>query len=100
VTLLRLLRVVGRYDLADIRAGFSLRSAITHRVNVRHFAAQKRAALAAHQSFVRHSRGRARRVPRAMVALPVPLFGLLFGREWFVEPVSGRRGPADSNTMR
>jgi LmbE family N-acetylglucosaminyl deacetylase len=85
LTLLRLVRVTGRYDAAEIRAGFTPRSAITHRVNVRRFAAQKQAALAAHQSFVR-GRGRARRLPRAMAALPVPLFGLLFGREWFTEP--------------
>jgi hypothetical protein len=82
--------VVGRYDAAGIRAGFSPRSAITHRVNMRRFAAQKWAALAAHQSFVRGG-GRARHLPRAMVVLPVPLFGLVFGREWFVEP--GARQP-------
>lgn len=95
LTLLRLLRVTGGYDAADIRAGFTPRSAITRRVDVRRFAAQKQAALAAHQSFVR-GRGRARRLPRAMVALPVPLFGLLFGREWFTEPRA--REPADSST--
>jgi hypothetical protein len=59
--------------------------AITHRVDVRRFAAQKRAALAAHRSYVR-STGRSARLARVMLALPVPLFGLLFGREWFVEP--------------
>ena len=91
LTLLRVLRVVGRYDAADIRTGFSPRSAITHRVRVRRFATQKRAALAAHQSFLGDGRGRARRLPRAMVALPAPLFGLVFGREWFVEP--GARQP-------
>ena len=119
LTLLRLLRVVGRYDAAELRAGFSPRSAITHRVNVRRFAAQKRAALAAHRSFVRDGRGRARHLPRAMVALPAPLFGLVFGREWFVEPgtrqtrnsrnenrpgltesLSGRWWPAGSSTRR
>jgi LmbE family N-acetylglucosaminyl deacetylase len=85
-TVMRLLRVIGRYDAPAIRAGFTPRSAITHRVNVRRYAARKRAALAAHQSFVRDPSGRARRLPRAMVALPVPVFGLLFGREWFAEP--------------
>jgi LmbE family N-acetylglucosaminyl deacetylase len=80
-----------RYDAADIRTGFSPRSAITHRVRVRRFATQKRAALAAHQSFLGDGRGRARHLPRAMVALPAPLFGLVFGREWFVEP--GARPP-------
>jgi LmbE family N-acetylglucosaminyl deacetylase len=93
-TVLRLLRVAGRYDAAAIRAGFTPRSAITHRVNVRRFAARKRAALAAHQSFGRAGRGRPRRLPRAMMALPAPLFGLVFGREWFVERMPGTPGAA------
>ena len=88
-TAARLLRMVGRYDATAIRGGFTPRSAITHRVNVRRYAARKRAALAAHQSFVHGSRGRPRHLPRALVALPVPVFGLLLGREWFAEP-----GPA------
>ncbi len=87
LVLARLVRVMGRHDDAPaIRAMFTSRSEITHRVNVRHYAARKRAALAAHESFVRPAPGRPRRLPRAMVALPVPVFGLLFGREWFAEP--------------
>jgi LmbE family N-acetylglucosaminyl deacetylase len=82
---MRLLGLVARDDPNNIPAGFTPRSAITHRVNVRRFASQKRAALAEHRSFVRGS-GRASRLARAMVALPVPVFGLLFGREWFAEP--------------
>ena len=81
---LRLLRLMVRYDARALRAGFTPRSAITHRVNVRRFAAQKRAALAAHRSFAQSS-GRSARLARVMVALPVPVFGLLLGREWFVE---------------
>src|SRR5258706_15457216 len=34
---------------------------------------------------VRQRQDRAR-LARAMLALPVPVFGLFFGREWFVEP--------------
>jgi len=87
LVLARLVRVMGRHDGAPaILATFTSRSAITHRVNVRRYAARKRAALAAHESFVRPAPGRPRRLPRAMVALPVPVFGLLFGREWFTEP--------------
>ena len=80
----RLTRLVVRHDPAQIRRSFTPRSAITHRINVRRYAAQKRGALAAHQSLTR-SRGRSARLARLMIALPVPLFGLLFGREWFVE---------------
>lgn len=81
----RLLRLVVRHDPRDIAAAFSPRSVITHRVDVRRFASQKRAALAAHRSYV-HGRGRSARLARVMLALPVPIFGLVFGREWFVEP--------------
>lgn len=83
-SLIRLLRLA-RYDPQDIQGSFSPRSAITHRVDVRRFASQKRAALAAHRSFV-HGKGRSARLARAMLALPVPLFAVLFGREWFVDP--------------
>jgi LmbE family N-acetylglucosaminyl deacetylase len=82
---LRLLRLVVRYDPPDIRMGFSPRSAITHRVNVRRYARQKRAALAAHRSQIGPA-GRASRLFWVVVRLPVPVFGLLFGREWFAEP--------------
>lgn len=97
-TVLRLLRVIGRYDGPVIRAAFTPRSAITHRVSVRRYAAPKRAALAAHQSFVRDRPGRAGRLARAMVALPVPVFGLLFGREWFAEPA--RLSPGSPHKCR
>jgi hypothetical protein len=81
----RLLRLIIRHDSRDIRAGFSPRSAITHKVDVGGFAAQKRAALAAHGSFV-HGNGRSARLARTVLTLPAPVFGLFFGREWFVEP--------------
>jgi LmbE family N-acetylglucosaminyl deacetylase len=81
----RLLRLVVGHDPAQIRAAFTPRAAITHRVNVRRYARQKQAALAAHHSFVR-SGGRSARLARVMVALPVPVFGLLLGLEWFAEP--------------
>jgi LmbE family N-acetylglucosaminyl deacetylase len=81
----RALRLVVRHDPREMRGGFSPRSQITHRVDVSRFAAQKRAALAAHRSFVRGN-GRSARLARVMVTLPAPVFGLFFGREWFVEP--------------
>lgn len=72
----------------DIRAGFTPRSAITHRVNMRPYARQKPAALAAHGSQIGPA-GRASRLFWLMVRLPVPVFGLLFGREWFAEVTPG-----------
>jgi LmbE family N-acetylglucosaminyl deacetylase len=83
---LRLLRLVVRYDPRVIRRSYSPRKAITHRIDVRRYAAQKRAALAAHHQEPRRGSGRAARLASVMLALPIPLFGLFFGREWFVEP--------------
>src|ERR1035437_516650 len=60
-SVLRFLRLAVRYDPSAVRAGGSPRSAVTHRVGVRRFAAQKRAALAAHQSQV-NGTGRSARV--------------------------------------
>jgi hypothetical protein len=80
----RALRLVVRYSVSEARAGGSPRSAITHRVNVRRFAARKQAALAAHRSQV-YGRGRSGRLFRLLVRMPVPVFALLAGREWFAE---------------
>lgn len=82
---MRLLRLVVRHDPREIRVSFSPRSSITHRLDVRKYAAQKRTALAAHRSYW-SSRSRSARLARVMLAMPVPVFGLLFGHEWFVEP--------------
>jgi LmbE family N-acetylglucosaminyl deacetylase len=82
---MRLLRLAVRYDPREFRLGFSPRSSITHRMDVRKHAAAKRAALAAHRSHW-SSGGRSARLARVMIAMPTPVFGLLFGREWFVEP--------------
>jgi hypothetical protein len=68
-----------------MRAGFTPRAVITHRVDVRRFAAQKQAALAAHRTQV-YGRGRAARLFRLVIRLPVPLFALVAGREWYAEP--------------
>jgi LmbE family N-acetylglucosaminyl deacetylase len=82
---MRLLRLMVRYDRREIRLGFSPRASITHRVDVRKHAARKRAALAAHRSHW-NSKGRSARLAKVMLVMPVPVFGLLLGREWFVEP--------------
>ncbi|HEY2548942.1 MAG TPA: PIG-L family deacetylase [Streptosporangiaceae bacterium] len=83
VRLAMLLRLLVRHDPL-YRYG-TPRAEITHRVNVRRYAAQKRAALAAHHAYLQSS-GRSARLARALTALPAPLFGLALGREWFAEP--------------
>jgi LmbE family N-acetylglucosaminyl deacetylase len=81
----RLNGLVTRYTAQEARAAGTPRSAITHRVDVRRYAASKQAALAAHRTPV-YGKGRASRLFRLGVALPVPVFALLAGREWFAEP--------------
>lgn len=92
---MRLLGLVTRFSVPDARMAFSPRSAITHRVDVRRFAPQKQAALAVHRSQTA-AQGSAGRLLRVLVALPPPVFGLIAGREWFVEPgAAGATGGGD-----
>lgn len=84
---LRLLRSVGHVlgtppPLGD-RQVFSDRRRITHRVRVGDQLRAKRAAMAAHTS-QRRADGQGR-VLDHLVRLPLPVFALAFGREWFVE---------------
>ncbi len=82
---LRMIRLLRRYDTQAIRTAYSSRSTITHRIDVRKFADRKQAALACHRSQV-YGTGRAAPLLRLLVGLPSPIFGLLLGREWFVDP--------------
>ncbi|PPK64849.1 PIG-L family deacetylase [Actinokineospora auranticolor] len=79
---LRALRVPFRFDLEGT---FSPSAAITHRVDVRRYARQKRAALLAYRSVV-HGKGRLAPALRLLLRLPLPVFALFAGREWFVDP--------------
>jgi LmbE family N-acetylglucosaminyl deacetylase len=72
-----LLRVVTKYRIND---AFTPAREITHRVDVRRYAAVKQAAIAAHRSQMRG------RVPRVVTRMPLPVFRLVFGREWFAGP--------------
>ena len=86
--LLLLFRLVTRHRLDKMRGYGMPESVITHRVDVRRYAAQKRAALAAHDVF---SRGRTARLFRALIRSPLPAFRIACGTEWFAEP-GGRTG--------
>lgn len=87
---LLLLRLITRYRLDEIRGYGTPRSMITHRVDVRKYAARKRAALAAHRTPV-YGRGRGARMLRLLVRSPLPMFRIAMGTEWFAEP-GGRTG--------
>jgi LmbE family N-acetylglucosaminyl deacetylase len=82
---LLLLRLLTRYRLDEMREYGMPQSAITHRVDVRRYAAQKRAALTAHRTPVSGS-GRGARLFRALLRAPLPVFRILCGTEWFAEP--------------
>ena len=73
------------FDRAAFGRAFSARSEITHRIDVRRYAAAKRASMRAHASQASAEDG-ADRTLAAFLRIPRPLFDLVFGREWFVDP--------------
>jgi LmbE family N-acetylglucosaminyl deacetylase len=89
-TVLAAIRLVSGHNRWALQHGFTPASEITHRVDVRGYARQKRDALAAHASQL--ARGRAAPAFWLLVRLPAPLFGLALGREYFIEPAAPRTG--------
>ncbi|GGL30661.1 PIG-L deacetylase family protein [Planomonospora parontospora] len=83
--LLRGLKLARRfYPQLDVRAferAYSRGEEITHRVNVRRFARQKRASMAAHAT---QATGADTRTLGVMLKVPGPLYRLVFGTEWYV----------------
>jgi LmbE family N-acetylglucosaminyl deacetylase len=82
----RLLRLPAPYDLDVVRTAYAPRATITHRINVRRFARQKRDALAAHRS--QFGTGLNARLIGTLLRLPPQVFGLILGYEWFVDPAA------------
>jgi LmbE family N-acetylglucosaminyl deacetylase len=85
--LARLLRLPAPYEPEVARTAYAPRATITHRIAVFRFARQKRDAFAAHHSQIGRS-GLAARAFGVLLRLPPQAFGLLFPREWFVDPAS------------
>jgi LmbE family N-acetylglucosaminyl deacetylase len=73
------------FDPTSFTRAFSPRSAITHRIDVRRYAGQRRASMRAHAS-QSSADGGADRALAAFLRIPRPLYDLVFGREWFVDP--------------
>ena len=84
------LHLLTRHRRRDMRGYGVPQSVITHRVDVRGYAAQKRAALAAHHTPMA-VRARSARLFRLLVRSPLPVFRAVCGTEWFAEP-GGRTG--------
>lgn len=83
--LLLAFRLVTRHRLDEMRGYGTPQSAITHRVNVRRYAAQKQAALTVHRTPLSGG-GRIARLHRALTKSPRPIFRVVCGTEWFAEP--------------
>lgn len=73
------------FDLSSVENWYVPGSEITHRVDVRRYARAKRASLAAHAS--QASGGSSIRTVAALRLLPLPLFRLVLGTEWYVQRV-------------
>jgi LmbE family N-acetylglucosaminyl deacetylase len=71
------------WDPSRFAGAYSSPELITHRVDVRRYTKQKRAAMAAHASQARADSGL--RTMRIFLRLPGPLYRLVFGHEWFIE---------------
>lgn len=82
--------LVSGHNRQALQHGFTPRAEITHRLDVRGYARQKRDALAAHGSQLR--KGRVAPLVRLLIRLPAPVFGLALGREYFIEPGAARTG--------
>lgn len=89
---LRVLRLPTLYDPALVRTAYAPRVAITHRINVFRFARQKRDALAAHRSQI-GSTGVPARLFAVLQRLPPQVFGVVFAREWFIDPAMSPEKP-------
>ncbi len=74
------------YDPQVVGTAYAPGAAITHRVDVRRFARQKRDAMAAHRSQL--GSGLGARVYAALLRLPPPVLGAVFRYEWFVDPAA------------
>nr|WP_276043390.1 hypothetical protein [Mycobacterium palustre] len=68
------------------RTAYAPRAAITHRIDVRRFARQKRDAFAAHRSQI--GTGLNARLLGTLLRLPPQVFGRIFSYEWFVDPAA------------
>lgn len=75
------------FDPTSFRRSFTPRARITHRIDVRRQSAAKRASMAAHATQAAADDG-ADRTLAAFLRLPRPLFALVFGTEWYVDPAA------------
>ena len=78
----RMLPATRRVDLTPWSVAYSASSEITHCIHVRRQAPQRRASMRAHAS---QATGSGPRTLGVFTRIPPPLFGWVFGREWYRE---------------
>ena len=83
-------------DRDAVGRSYSARAEITHRIAVHRYAAQKRASLRAHASQTAADGGTDRMLA-AFLRIPRPLFDLVLGWEWFIDP--DHRGQVSRNVL-
>ena len=86
------------FDPTIFQRSFSPRADITHRINVSGYAGAKRASMRAHASQA-SADGGADRTLAAFLRIPRPLFDVVFGREWFVDPAHPVGAPISRDVL-
>jgi LmbE family N-acetylglucosaminyl deacetylase len=86
------------FDPTSFQRAFSPRSEITHRIGVRRHLRAKRASMRAHASQA-SADGGADRTLAAFLRIPRPLFDLVFGREWYVDPAHPPGAPVSRDVF-
>lgn len=81
------LRLPPPYDRDVLADAYAPSASITHRVDVRAVARQKRDAVAAHRSQL--GAGVGARVYQVLLRLPPQVLAVVFRHEWFVDPTAG-----------
>jgi LmbE family N-acetylglucosaminyl deacetylase len=94
----RLHRFPPEFDPSAFERAYSRRSDITHCITVRRYAAAKRASMRAHAS-QSSADGAADRTLAAFLRVPRPLFDLVFGREWYIDPARAPGQPVSHDVF-
>jgi LmbE family N-acetylglucosaminyl deacetylase len=91
-------RFPAAFDPTTFDRAFSPHADITHRVSVIRYASAKRASMRAHASQASADRG-ADRTLAAFLRIPRPLYDVVFGREWFVDPAHPAGAPVSRDVF-
>jgi LmbE family N-acetylglucosaminyl deacetylase len=93
----RVYRFPPEFDRESFTRAFSARAEITHRISVWRYAAAKRASMRAHAS--QSSADDGDRTLAAFLRIPRPLYDLVFGREWFIDPAQPAGQPVSHDVF-